>query len=92
LRSDLTGEIAELLQPLKSAMEQMSGYIEVRDPIALVRKMRVVKSSEEIAMLAKATEISAVAHRQAMMSVEPGMGEYELEAIYEYVFPASEPP
>ncbi len=85
-RSDLTGEIAELLQPLKSGMEQMSGYIEARDPIPLVRKMRVVKSPEEIAMLTKATEISAVAHRQVMMSVEPGMGEYELEALYEYVF------
>jgi Xaa-Pro aminopeptidase len=85
-RSDLTGELAELLQPLKSGMEQMSGYIEARDPIPLVRKMRVVKSPEEIAMLTKATEISAAAHRQAMMSVEPGMGEYELEALYEYVF------
>lgn len=48
--------------------------------------MRIVKSPEEIVMLTKATEISAAAHRQAMMSVEPGMGEYELEAVYEYVF------
>ncbi len=85
-RSDLAGEIVELLQPLKSMVEQWSGYVEIRDPIALVRKMRVVKSPEEIAVLAKATEISAAAHRQAMMSVEPGMGEYELEAVYEYVF------
>jgi Xaa-Pro aminopeptidase len=85
-RSDLAGEIAELLQPLKSLMDQFGGWVEIRDPIALVRKMRVVKSPEEIALLAKATEISAAAHRQAMMSVEPGMGEYELEAVYEYVF------
>ncbi|MCI0691470.1 aminopeptidase P N-terminal domain-containing protein [candidate division KSB1 bacterium] len=85
-RSDLTGEIMELLQHLKSMVEQWSGYVEIRDPITLVRKMRVVKSPEEIALLAKATEISAAAHRQAMMSVEPGMGEYELEAVYEYVF------
>jgi Xaa-Pro aminopeptidase len=85
-RSDLSGEIAELLQPLKSLMDQFGGRLEIRDPLSLVRKMRVVKSPEEIAMLAKATEISAAAHRQAMMSVEPGMGEYELEAIYEYVF------
>lgn len=86
LRSDLSGGIAELLQPLKSMLDQYGGYMEIRDPLALVHKMRVVKSSEEIAMLTKATEISAAAHRQAMMSVEPGMGEYELEAIYEYTF------
>jgi Xaa-Pro aminopeptidase len=86
LRSDLSGDLAELLQPLKSMMDQFGGYVELRDPTALVRKMRVVKSPEEIALLAKATEISAAAHRQALMSVEPGMGEYELEAVYEYVF------
>jgi Xaa-Pro aminopeptidase len=85
-RSDLSGELVELLQPLRSMTQQFNGYVEVRDPIALVRKMRVIKSPEEIALLAKATEISAAAHRQAMMSVEPGMGEYELEAVYEYVF------
>ncbi len=85
-RSDLSGELAELLQPLRSMTQQFNGYVEIRDPIALVRKMRVIKSPEEIALLAKATEISAAAHRQAMMSVEPGMGEYELEAVYEYVF------
>jgi Xaa-Pro aminopeptidase len=89
LRSDLSGEMAELLEPLKTTLEQVSKYntsIEVRDPTQLVRKMRVIKSPEEVALLAKATEISAAAHRQAMMSVEPGMGEYELEAVYEYVF------
>lgn len=86
LRSDLTGDIAELLQPLKSMMDQYGGYVEIRDPISIVRKMRAVKSADEVAMLAEATEISAAAHRQAMMSVEPGMGEYELEAVYEYVF------
>ncbi len=86
MRSDLTGDIAELLLPLKSMMDQYGGYVEVRDPTSLVHKMRVVKSADEIAMLAKATEISAAAHREAMRSVEPGMGEYELEAVYEYVF------
>jgi Xaa-Pro aminopeptidase len=86
LRSDLSGGIAELLQPLKAMMDQYGGYVEIRDPTSLVHKMRVVKSADEIAMLTKATEISAAAHREAMRSVEPGMGEYELEAIYEYVF------
>lgn len=88
-RSDLSGEIAELLQPLKTMVDQVSRYntsMELRDPTRLVRNMRAIKGPEEIALLAKATEISAMAHCQAMMSVEPGMGEYELEAVYEYVF------
>lgn len=87
LKSDLTGGIAELLRPLKNMMEgRMGANIEFRDPTSQVRQMRIVKGPEEIEMLRKATEISAVAHNQAMMSVEPGMGEFELAGLYEYVF------
>jgi Xaa-Pro aminopeptidase len=85
-KSDLTGEIAELLQPVRSLLERTSSQIELRDPTPTVRRMRIVKGPEEIALLTKATEISALAHNQAMMSVEPGMKEYELGAVYEYVF------
>lgn len=84
--SDLTGEIAELLQPLKRAMDRAARNNELRDPTPIVRRMRIIKSPEEIEMLKKATEISALAHNQAMMSVEPGMREYEIAAVYEYVF------
>jgi Xaa-Pro aminopeptidase len=84
--ADLTGEIAELLQPLKRVMERAARNNELRDPTPIVRKMRIIKSPEEIEMLRKATEISVVAHNQAMMSVEPGMREYEVAAVYEYVF------
>jgi Xaa-Pro aminopeptidase len=86
MRSDLTGEIAELLRPLKVIMERMGLQDALRDPTPIVRRMRIIKSPEEIEMLRKATEISAVAHNQAMMSVEPGMKEYEVDAIYQYVF------
>ena len=86
MRADLTGEIAELVQPLKRTMERMSVADALRDPTPMVRKMRTIKSPEEIAMLRKATEISAMAHNEAMMSVEPGMKEYELDAVYQYVF------
>ncbi len=86
IRADVTGEIAELLHPLRSMMERMSLQDALRDPTPIVRRMRIIKSPEEIEMLKKATEISAIAHNQAMMSVEPGMKEYELDAIYQYVY------
>ncbi|MBI3110943.1 MAG: aminopeptidase P N-terminal domain-containing protein [Ignavibacteriales bacterium] len=87
MKSDLTGDIAALLGPLKNMMEgRMGANVEWRDPTSHVRQMRIVKGPEEIEMLRKASEISAVAHNQAMMSVEPGMGEFELGGLYEYVF------
>jgi Xaa-Pro aminopeptidase len=85
-REDFAGPIAKLVGVVKDSLDALKRRFEVKDPTALVRKMRIVKTAEEIQLLTKATEISAAAHRQAMMSCEPGMGEYELQAVYEYIF------
>lgn len=85
-RLDFTGTIAQLLQPVRELTAQKDAAVEVKDPSTIVRKMRIIKSPEEIEYLTKATEISVAAHNQAMMSCEPGMHEYELAAVYEYVY------
>ena len=87
--SDVTGQLRELLSPIVSYVDNAKRYnskIELRDPNAIVHTMRIIKSKQEIEMLRKASEISAIAHNQAMISVEPGMYEYEVQALYEYVF------
>lgn len=87
--SDFSGEIAELMRPIMNAIDNMKtrhSQVELRDPSPKVYRMRAIKSEEEIQLLTRATQISALAHNQAMMSCEPGMYEYELSAIYEYVF------
>ncbi len=83
---DFAGEIAELTKPLRDVMATMNSRIEFRDPTPMVVRMRAVKSPEEIAMIQKAVDISVDAHKQAMISAEPRMHEYELQAIFEYVF------
>ena len=89
LASDLTGEISDLLQPVRQFIDQSKtrhAQLELRDPSPIVYKMRIIKSPEEVAYLTKASQISAMAHNQAMMSCQPGMYEYELQGIYEYVY------
>jgi Xaa-Pro aminopeptidase len=49
-------------------------------------KMRVKKSPEELVLLQKAVDASVLGHREALKSIEPGMTEYELQAVVEYVF------
>ena len=83
--SDFTGEIAETMQPVQALIDRRPS-VELRDPSGLIKKMRAIKSPEEIEMITKASKISALAHKQAMMSCEPGMYEYELQAVYEYVY------
>jgi Xaa-Pro aminopeptidase len=80
---------ADLVKPLRERIDWMKTQAppgEVVDPAPIIRKFRTIKDSYEIALISKAAHISAVAHRQAMMSCRPGMSEYELQAVYEYVF------
>lgn len=59
---------------------------QVIDPRLHIHKMRLVKDSEEIRLMRKAAHITADALIEVMKAVKPGMNEYEIEAIIEYVF------
>ena len=48
--------------------------------------LRMVKTQEELELLRRAIDITVEAHREAMKSLEPGMHEYEVEALVQYVF------
>jgi Xaa-Pro aminopeptidase len=56
------------------------------DPGTILHEMRLRKSEEDLKNLREAARISAEAHIAAMKACRPGMYEYELEAIIEYVF------
>ncbi len=56
------------------------------DPATIVHELRVLKSAEEIEIMQAAADIAAEAHVEAMKAVEPGMREYQVEALIEQVF------
>jgi Xaa-Pro aminopeptidase len=56
---------------------------------SVLAKLRVVKSPEEIALMRHATEVSALAHIEAMRACKPGLREFQLQALLEYVFAAN---
>jgi len=58
----------------------------ISDVGAPLAELRVVKDSVELARLRRAIEITGEAQREAMKAARPGMHEYELEAVVEYVF------
>jgi len=47
--------------------------------------LREVKTPEEMELLRKAVEISAIAHTEVMKAVRPDMSEREIEGIHDYV-------
>ncbi|MGH9765799.1 MAG: aminopeptidase P N-terminal domain-containing protein, partial [Blastocatellia bacterium] len=59
---------------------------EVRDLSPTLDKLRLIKSPREIALIKKATRLSGLALMEGMRSTEPGIYEYELDAMAKYVF------
>jgi Xaa-Pro aminopeptidase len=51
-----------------------------------IERLRAAKSPAEIDRIRRAVTITALAHRAAMRAAEPGLNEFELQALIEYTF------
>ena len=86
--ADVPGEAAvrtahdQFLDGIKSRHRALK-VIDVSD---LVMRQRGRKSAAELALIRDAAVVSAAAHREAMRAIEPGMNEFEIQAIAEYTF------
>jgi Xaa-Pro aminopeptidase len=68
------------------AKHGVSWPTEISEPSTVLHEMRLIKSEDEIARMRRAATITAEAHLQAMACTQPGMYEYELEALLRSVF------
>jgi Xaa-Pro aminopeptidase len=60
--------------------------LEVQDLDPLIDALRFYKTPREIALIRESTRIAGLAMMEAMRSARPGMYEYEIEAIGDYIF------
>jgi Xaa-Pro aminopeptidase len=60
--------------------------INIENPTELIAEQRRIKSPEEIALMQRAIDITSLAHQEGMKSMTPGLYEYQIEAVVEYVF------
>jgi Xaa-Pro aminopeptidase len=56
------------------------------DPRQILHEMRLFKTPDEIETMRSAAAISNEAHRRAMREAKPGMMEWQVEALVDYVF------
>ncbi len=70
---------------LRSLAARRPGLV-VKDAHPMVEQLRAKKSEAELALIRKATDISVEGHTELMRRIEPGMHEYDLQAIIEYTF------
>jgi Xaa-Pro aminopeptidase len=71
---------------LLAAIKARHPALEVRDAKGLVARQRGTKSAAELALIRKAAEITVAAQNEAIRAIEPGMNEFEIQALIEYTF------
>ena len=70
--------------------QQGTGPNTLIDPGEILAEMRLIKSGTELTRIRRATEISVDAHIMAMKTLQPGLYEYEVEALIDSIFRKSE--
>jgi Xaa-Pro aminopeptidase len=79
--------IVALLKSYRSSRRRSDGGpLALVDPSTILHEMRVFKSAADVEGMRRAVAITREAHIAAMACSRPGMHEYEIQAIVEYVF------
>lgn len=66
-------------------MEELP-QIDIASPNRLTASLRMIKDAGEIDLMQKAIDITTLAHKEAFKSMAPGLFEYQIEAVIEYIF------
>ncbi|HXB72762.1 MAG TPA: Xaa-Pro aminopeptidase [Candidatus Acidoferrales bacterium] len=70
----------------RERLHTLKPHAPFRDLDPILDELRVIKTPREIALIREATRIAGIAMIEAMRAAKPGMYEYEIEAIGDYVF------
>ncbi|CAG4887390.1 aminopeptidase P N-terminal domain-containing protein [Paraburkholderia saeva] len=83
----LDGQVRGWLEAVRAqGRSGVSAPAAIHDLLPVLDDMRLFKDAHELAIMRRAGQISAEAHRRAMAACRPGVREYELEAELLYTF------
>ncbi|HEY9281999.1 MAG TPA: Xaa-Pro aminopeptidase [Pyrinomonadaceae bacterium] len=85
-RAELDGLLVKQIGAMRQRGRTQRAPDSITDPGVILSEMRLVKTPDEIELMQRAADIAAEAHVEAMRAARPGMYEYEIEALVEYVF------
>ncbi|MDN5870064.1 MAG: aminopeptidase P N-terminal domain-containing protein [Nitrococcus sp.] len=77
------GWVSQIRERVRSGARAPAEYVSLEH---LLHEMRLIKARPEIEIMRRAANISAQAHRHAMMACRPGLHEYEIEAELQAIF------
>ena len=71
---------------LRGLLRARAPKLEIRDLSPILNTLREIKSPAELAIITRATRIGGEALIEAMRSTAPGLHEYELDALAQFIF------
>ncbi len=83
-KNSYDGRVSKELKFVRNLREKYPG-IEVCDCSKIIWNMRKIKSESEIKLIRKSCQIGVKAHNETMRAVRPGIPEYKLASLFEYV-------
>lgn len=88
----MVGDFATIGAPLSpndqfiDALKTTHTHLDVHNANRTVDNLRRVKSAGELDFIRKAVDITVIAEREAMRAMQPGVNEFEIQALIEYTF------
>lgn len=73
-------------QQVARALAARHGGVRVVSLDSEIQRLRAKKSAAEIDRIRRAVYVTSLAHRAAMHTMEPGLNEFEIQAVIEYAF------
>lgn len=67
-------------------MEPQAQNLDTETLDQIMKDLRGIKTKEEIELLRKAVDISCIAQREVMKAMKPGMSEFEVQGLHEFIF------
>lgn len=80
------GDLFSLIKTLDKKVEETKIKTKSFELEIMMNMLREIKQPEELVLLKKAIDISCKAHIELIKALEPGMHEYQAQAIVEYFF------
>jgi Xaa-Pro aminopeptidase len=81
-----TDDLYNLVDSFKKKTGYPPGNGDVSGLVRAMSELREIKQPEEIALMRKAIKMSCDGHNEIMRAIVPGMHEYEVQSIGEYVW------
>lgn len=80
------GDLASLIRHFKEKTDYRRKNVDNFNLMGFMASLREVKQPEELALMRKAIDMSCLGHAEVMRALQPGMTEYQAQAVAEYMF------